>query len=83
MDIKKIIKERGFTSAQVAEALDISRGALSQIVNGDSVTTKNLRRIANVIGCNVADFFKDEASEKETYIICPHCGEKIKISVSK
>lgn len=28
-------------------------------------------------------FIKDETEGKETFIICPHCGEKIKISVSK
>lgn len=83
MDIKKTIKRFGFTSAQVAEALGITKGALSQIVNRDSVTTKNLESIANVIGCKVKDFFieEDEPEGKETFIVCPHCGEKIKISV--
>lgn len=83
MDIKATIKKRGFTMIQVAEALGITKGAFSQILSRDSVTTKNLEKIASVIGCNVVDFFEDEASEKEAYIICPHCGEKIKISVSK
>lgn len=31
----------------------------------------------------IIKFVKDEASEKETYIICPHCGERIKLSVEK
>lgn len=83
MDIKATIKKRGFTMIQVAEALGITKGAFSQILSRDSVTTKNLEKIASVIGCKVVDFFEDEASEKQTFIICPHCGERIKLSVEK
>lgn len=83
MDIKKTIKRFGFTSVQVAEALGISKGAFSQIVNRDSVTTKNLESIANVIGCQMKDFFTEDEEAKEAYLICPHCGERIKLSIDK
>lgn len=86
MDIKRTIKSRGFTLVQVAEALGITKGALSQSLSRQSVTTNTLEKIANVIGCKPVDFYleseKDE-SEKQTYIVCPHCGERIKISVEK
>lgn len=62
MDIKATIKKRGFTMIQVAEALGITKGAFSQILSRDSVTTKNLEKIASVIGCKVWDFFADEMS---------------------
>lgn len=65
MDIKATIKKRGFTMVQVAEALGITKGAFSQILSRDSVTTKNLEKIANVIGCKVGDFFTDEMSNTD------------------
>lgn len=86
MDIKRTIKSHGFTLVQVAEALGITKGALSQSLSRQSVTTNTLEKIANVIGCKPVDFYLEsetDESEKDMYIICPHCGERIKLSVEK
>lgn len=89
MNIKKVIKAHGFTIASVAAKLKnsrggigISQGALSSTLNGNPSIDK-LQEIADIIGVSLSELVADEASEMETYIICPHCGEKIKISVSK
>ena len=89
MNIQKVIKAHGFTIASVAAKLKnsrggigISQGALSSTLNGNPSIDK-LQEIADSIGVSLSELVADEASEKETYIICPHCGEKIKISVSK
>ena len=83
MDIKGVIKEHGFTLVQVAEKMGITKGGISQIVNG-SPTIKTLRTIADIIGCQVGDFFRDEMSEVENttpILKCPHCGKEIKIKI--
>lgn len=80
MDIKGVIKEHGFTLVQVAEKMGITKGGISQIVNG-SPTVKTLRTIADIVGCKVGDFFKDEMSETEPTIKCPHCGKELKITI--
>lgn len=89
MNIQKVIKAHGFTIASVAAKLKnsrggigISQGALSSTLNGNPSIDK-LQEIADIIGVSLSELVADEASEKETYIICPHCGEKIKISVCK
>ena len=89
MNIQKVIKGHGFTIASVAAKLKnsrggigISQGALSSTLNRNPSIDK-LQEIADIIGVSLSELVADEASEKETYIICPHCGEKIKISVSK
>lgn len=80
MDIKGVIKEHGFTLTQVAEEMQITKGGISQIVNG-SPTIKTLRTIADIVGCQVGDFFRDEISESKTYYKCPHCGHELKIEI--
>lgn len=46
-----------------------------------------MRKIADVIGCKVGDFFRDEltetlpSSDGQT-ITCPKCGEVIRLDVS-
>lgn len=83
MDIKGVIKEHGFTLVQVAEKMGITKGGISQIVNG-SPTIKTLRTIADIIGCQVGDFFRDEMSEVENttpILKCPHCGKELKIKI--
>lgn len=40
-------------------------------------TVNTLQRIADVIGCNVGDFFRDEVDLLPSFGICPHCGKPI------
>ena len=80
MDIKGVIKEHGFTLVQVAEKMGISKGGISQIVNG-SPTVKTLRTIADIVGGRVGGFFRDEMSESEPSFKCPYCGKDLKIEI--
>ena len=81
MDIKKVIKERGYTIEDVAKKMGISRVTLSQNMSRNP-TVGTLERIANAINCNVSEFFTDERDVPNT-IICPHCGEKIVLEAKK
>jgi transcriptional regulator with XRE-family HTH domain len=80
MDVKAVIKEKGWTQERVAEKMGITRVTLAQNL-GRNPTINTLQRIANVIGCNVGDFFKDEVTiEPSNTITCPHCGKQIVFS---
>lgn len=52
-----------------------------QINNPESINMKTLIRIAEVIGCEVKDFFYDEAITSGPTVTCPKCGEVIPIDV--
>ena len=70
MDIKTLIKEHGLTINQVAEKLGINRVSLTNTINNNPTYT-TLRKIADVVGCDVMDFFRDEAThqpEREDFI---------------
>jgi transcriptional regulator with XRE-family HTH domain len=85
MDVKGVVKEHGFTLVQVAEKLGITKGGLSQSINGNP-TVETLRSIAEVIGCQVGDFFRDEATTQvfpEPKLKCPYCGKPLEINVTK
>ena len=85
MDIKGVIKAHGYTLIDVADKMGITKGGISQIVNG-SPNVKTLRTIAEIIGCKIGDFFTDEMSEVENtapVLRCPHCGKKIHITLSE
>lgn len=75
MDVKSIIKEKGWTIERVAAEMGITRVTLSQNLSRNP-TVNTLQRIAAVIGCNVGDFFRDEV-ESPTTDVCPHCGKPI------
>ena len=61
MKISKVITERGYTIAQVAEMLGKSRISVAKTITNNP-TVETLRKIAEVIGCNITDFFEDEVS---------------------
>lgn len=85
MDIKKVVKEKGYTLTQVANLLGKTKGAMSQIVNGNP-NISTLREIAKIIGCQVGDFFRDETTPIPTQtqeLTCPYCGKSISITLSK
>lgn len=91
MDIKSVIKERGFTMEEVAQRMmskngkPLTKGTLSRTIHGNP-TIESLQGIADVIGCKVGDFFKDELEEEKPSppsIVCPHCGKPINIEVKQ
>ena len=77
MRIKETIKEKGYTIEQVAKKMGITRVTLSQNISGNP-SYSTMKRIADVIGCNVGDFFSDEVGNT---ITCPHCGKDIEITI--
>lgn len=86
MDIKGVIKAHGFTLMEIANKMGITKGGISQIVNG-TPNVKTLRAIAEIVGCKVGDFFLDEMTESvessEPLLRCPHCGREIHIAISE
>lgn len=89
MKIKEVIKAHGLTLEQVASKMPnsktgetgISKQSMSLMINGNP-TSETLRQIASIIGCDIMDFFKDEATHQEApvpgnSITCPNCGCEI------
>lgn len=82
MDIKSIIKEKGYTIQDVADKIGVNRVTLTLTLQGNP-TYKKMKEIADAIGCNVADFFRDETQEKveqdKNILTCPKCGARFKL----
>ena len=78
MEVKTIIKQKGFTMEAVAKKMGITRVTLAQNLSRNP-TVGTLQKIADVIGSKVGDFFVDDMDIKDdaNTITCPHCGGKI------
>ena len=80
-DIKKKIRECGFTTQQIAESLGISQQAVSQAINGNPSLSR-LEQIAGAIGITVSELVADNpASHIEPQQKCPYCGHDLNIKV--
>ena len=80
-DIKKRIRESGFTTPQIAEKLNISQQAVSQAINGNPSLSR-LEQIAGAIGIPVSELVADNpASHIEPQQKCPYCGHDLNIKV--
>lgn len=87
MNIKKVIKDSGWTLEQLAAEMKnkngekgISQPSVSSIVNGNPTLDK-LQEIANIIGVSVSTLVSDEDDMRKTSVTCPHCGKEIQIEV--
>lgn len=80
MNIKDVIKKHGFTISDVALSLGCSQSALSQSISVNP-TYNRMKEIANVLGCNISEFFEDEQSKK--IFVCPHCGTRLHITLEE
>ena len=81
MDVKSVAKQHGFTLTQVAKEMGVTNITLSQNL-ARNPTIKTLRKIADIIGCEVGDFFQDERTvTNESEIICSHCGNIIHVEL--
>lgn len=73
MRISKVIKEHGFTIQQVADAIGLQRSSLANTIGGNP-TVETMRKIADAIGCSIADFFADESKEKNFTALIDYNG---------
>lgn len=80
MEVKSIIKQKGFTLEAVAKKMGITRVTLAQNLSRNP-TVGTLQKIADVIGCKVGDFFVDDIDIKEDSdtIVCPKCKTRFKM----
>lgn len=81
MEVKTIIKQRGFTMEAVAKKMGITRVTLAQNLSRNP-TVGTLQKIADVIGCKVGDFFADEINidKSELTALIQHKGDFYKAS---
>lgn len=84
MNIKKVIKDKGWTLEKLANEMTnkngckgISQASVSQIINGNPTLDK-LQEIASILGIPVSELVSDN---NNLSITCPHCGKKIKIKI--
>lgn len=83
MDIKKAIKESGFTISKVAERLGIAQPSLTaQLINGTMSLTR-AKEIADIIGVSLSELVADENDQQGASLICPHCGKPITLHIDK
>lgn len=78
MDVKRVIKQSGYTLDSVAQALGITRVTLSQNLSRNP-TINTLQKIADVVGCKLCDFFDDEREQDPNILTCPKCGARFKL----
>ena len=86
MHIKETLKKRGIKQTDLAERLGINRVSLSRLLSDkNDMRISTIKKIADAIGCDVAEFFTPATTEDtagDSTITCPHCGEKLVINLS-
>ena len=80
--IKDVLKKYGITQIALAERLGINRVSLNATLNNPNIKLSTLDKIADAIGCDVAEFFSPADTADHNTITCPHCGAKLVINLS-
>ena len=83
--IKDICKEKGITLEDLAKKLGIRRTSLSQALSRNSFSTDKLNDIANALDVPIWQLFvsPEEVQKENNNIVCPHCGNPIKVTITK
>ena len=61
IEIKEIIREKGFRLGEMAEIMGMSRGSLSRKIHrkqGMWLTTKQIKQIGEFIDCDLSDYIE-------------------------
>ena len=83
MYIKDILKQKGLKQNDLADRLGINRVSLSRLLSDkNDMRLSTIKKIAEAIGCDVAEFFTQSETAYNITITCPHCGEKLVINLS-
>lgn len=83
--IKEICKEKGITLEDLAKRLGILRTSLSQALSRNSFSTDKLSDIATALNVPMWQLFTspEEVQKGNNNIVCPHCGNPIKVIIIK
>ena len=83
LQIKEALKKRGLKQNDLADRLGINRVSLSRLLSDkNDMRISTIKKIADAIGCDVAEFFTPADKADHNTITCPHCGEKLVINLS-
>ena len=83
LHIKETLKQKGLTQNDLADRLGINRVSLCRLLSDkNDMRISTIKKIADAIGCDVAEFFTPEENEEHNTITCPHCGAKLVINLS-
>lgn len=80
--IKDVLKKYGITQIELAEKMGINRVSLNVTLNNPNIKLSTLDKLADAIGCDVAEFFSPSDKADHNVITCPHCGAKLEINLS-
>ena len=79
IDIKKKIKEHGWTLEKVGKEIGTTKSGMTQVVSGNP-TLKTLEAVARVLGIPVSELLRD--NDASTVVLtCPHCGKPIHVEL--
>ena len=87
MELKAIIENCGMKIADVARAWEAETGKRTSIQNIVQICKKGnpnydtLKSFANILKLSVPELVAQMEDKKYTSVVCPYCGEKIRISV--
>lgn len=79
VDLKKKIKEHGWTLEKVGKEIGTTKSGMTQVVGGNP-TIKTLEAVAGVLGISVSELLRDDATPSAEFV-CPHCGKPIHIEL--
>lgn len=81
--IKEALKKRELTQIDLAERLGINRVSLSRLLSDkNDMRVSTIKKLADAIGCDVAEFFTPADKADHNVVTCPHCGAKLEINLS-
>ena len=80
VDLKKKIKEHGWTLEKVGKKIGTTKSGMTQVVGGNP-TIKTLEAVAGVLGITVSELLRDDGETTSAMFVCPHCGKPIHIEL--
>ena len=85
--IREILDQKGMKAKDLADKLGTSQQYVSRILRGEtSVSITRLKEIAEILGVSLLELFSDYKSSvavESGSLVCPHCGNKIKLTAEK
>lgn len=81
VDIRKKIKDAGFTLEEIGTKIGKSKSQMTVIVNGKgNPTIKTLELIADAMKISVSELLADNTTPAHS-LTCPHCGKPLSIKI--
>ena len=77
--IQEVLDKYNISAAELGRRLGVSRSSITNTISNGNPGVQMILKWADAIGCDAAEFLKEDTIDSVNQFHCPKCGTKLEV----